>query len=538
MNACDRFDLTQRPWLTVRLTDGTVQDMSLVDVFANAHRVLGILGDVPTQVFALTRMLLAILHRATDGPAGLAQWRSLWQADTLPTESIDAYLAKHAHRFDLGDPDVPFFQVARLRTNDDKFSDLSKLIADVPNGQPFFTTRIGAPLRLSLAEAARWLVHCQAFDPSGIKSGDPSDPRTKNGKGYPIGVGWSGAIGGVLVGGRNLRETLLLNLVPRDVFDLPEAADLPPWEREHLGVTEELDGRVPTGPVDLFTWQSRRIRLVGQDGVVTAVLIANGDRRTPQNMHPYEPHTAWRRSQAQEKKLRSTVPVYMPLEHDPERMIWRGLQAMLPEADIAAGAERLPPTVLRWIGRLTSTRVLPRGYPMSLRTIGMTYGSQSSTVAEIVDDALSLRAILFAQDAGELVRSAKQAVAASEAGANAIGRLGENLAVAAGSREPAGARSRAVEHAYGALDPLFRTWLAGLGPDSVPLDALTEWHVTADQALRGLADDLVASASPTAWVGRPDRKGKLITSNHARKWCGDALRDAFAHAYQPVGSTS
>lgn len=212
MSASDRFSLIDRPWLLARGEDGAVKELSLVEVFASAHRLLGLVGDVPTQVFAHTRLLLAILHRALAGPRDLDEWQELWQADTLPADTIEAYLRVHAHRFDLADPHEPFFQVAALRTADGKVSDLSKLIADVPNGHPFFTTRIGTTLTLEAGEAARWLVHCQAFDPSGIKSGDPADPRTKNGKGYPIGVGWSGNLGGVLVAGHTLRDTLLLKI--------------------------------------------------------------------------------------------------------------------------------------------------------------------------------------------------------------------------------------------------------------------------------------------------------------------------------------
>ncbi len=545
MSASDRFSLIDRPWLLARREDGTVGEVSLVEAFRSAHQLLGLAGDVPTQVFAHTRLLLAILHRAVAGPRDLDEWRELWRAGTLPADTIETYLRAHAHRFDLMDPHEPFFQVGSLRTAEDKVSDLSKLIADVPNGHPFFTTRIGTRLVLEPAEAARWLVHCQAFDPSGIKSGDPADPRTKNGKGYPIGVGWSGHLGGVLVAGRTLRDTLLLNLIP---YDFPHASDSapgddrPPWERPQDGAAVEVEDRAPTGPVDLFTWQSRRIRLSWDTNdtgrVVTGVLIANGDRRTPQNMHPFEPHTGWRRSQAQEKKLRSTVRVYMPLEHDPERAIWRGLQSMLPEADKPAGAARLTAIVLEWIGRLTGSRVLDRAYPLSVRTIGMTYGSQSSTVAEIVDDALNVRAILFAQDAAALVGAVKLAVENSEAGATAIGRLAENLAVAAGSREPTGPRTRGTEYAYSTLDPLFRSWLAALGPDTDSMDCLTTWHHTAADALKALADELMSGASPAAWVGRPDRRGRLITSTHARTWCDDALRAAFPHAYQPAGSLS
>lgn len=538
------FNLVDRPWLLARDQDGAVAEVSLGEVFGSAHRLLGLVGEVPTQVFALTRLLLAILHRALDGPRDVNGWQELWRAKALPVEDIDRYLRSHRHRFDLTDPVEPFFQVAGLRVAGDSVSDLSKLIADVPNGHPFFTTRIGNRLTLTPAEAARWLVHCQAFDTSGIKSGDPSDPRTKGGKGYPIGVAWSGHLGGLLVSGRTLRETLLLNLIPRD-FSKAADDDRPPWERAQLGVGEEVPGgRAPAGPVELFTWQSRRVRLAWDGDVVTGVLIGNGDRLTPQNMHPFEPHTVWRRSETQEKKLRSSVPVYMPLEHNPERDIWRGLQSMLPETVASADrsvASRLTATVLTWVSGLTMMRALDTGYPLELRTIGMSYGSQSSTVAEIVDDALSVRAVLFAQDAAALIGSVKQAVADSEAGATAVGRLAENLAVAAGSREPGGHRLRAIEQAYSVLDPLFRTWLAELNQETDAMECLAEWHHIALDALRVLADELVAATSPVAWVGRNDARGRRITSVHAREWCEDTLRKTF-YTPQPrtttVGSPS
>lgn len=537
MSASDRFNLIDRPWLLVRDQTGAVREASLIDVFASAHRLSGLVGDVPTQVFATTRLLLAILHRAVEGPADLDDWEELWEAETLPAAAIEEYLRQHEHRFNLDDPEVPFFQVATLRTADDRFSDLSKLIADVPNGHPFFTTRIGTELRLEPAEAARWVVHCQAFDPSGIKSGDPADPRTKGGKGYPIGVAWSGNLGGILVTGRNLRETLLLNLIPYEFQPQEkEKADLPPWERRQDGVGVEEDNREPTGPVDLYTWQSRRIRLAWEDTpqgrVVTGVLIANGDRRTPQNMHLFEPHTCWRRSPNQEKKLRSNVPVYMPLAHDPERLIWRGLQSMLPESGAASGADRLSATVLVWLGRLVVTGVLDRGYPVSVRTIGMKYGQQDATVAEIVDDALNMRAILFDQGAAALIGVVKQAVENSESAARAIGRLAANIELASGAGETDGPRKEATERAYGILDPLFRAWLADLGPDSVPERVLAEWHGTALRALRQLADDMVASAPPAAWTGRKDSNDRLITSIHARAWCERDLRSAFSSAPQ------
>lgn len=509
MNDHDGFDLVEQPWLLAHDLRGRHRKLSLVDVVRDAGDLAGLAGDVPTQTFALTRLVLAVLHRALADQLDAACWESWWRGRSLPVEAVERYLAAHRQRFDLFHPETPFFQVAGLRTAKNEVSELSKLIVDVPNGYPFFTNRLTPQLTLSYAEAARWLVHCQAFDPSGIKSGAADDPRTKNGKGYPIGTGWSGTLGGVLPEGASLVETLLLNLIPN-----PAPGDLPAWERQPSKPGTE---RTPGGPVDLFTWQSRRIRLAHGDGRVTGVLICNGDRLAPQNKHGVEAHTAWRRSLNQEKKLKSATPVYMPLTHDPDRLVWRGLQAMLPSAvrgQGSAAAPRLTPGVLEWISRLTNNRTIPRTYPLRLHVFGMQYGSNESVVGDIVDDAMSLQAVLLDQGAEDLKQTALAAVTAAEDSAAALGKLAANLAEAGGAREPAGHRSRASEAAYAALDPVFRTWLAQLGPYSDPTEAQVAWHTSAQAAIGALGRDLIDRCAPQAWSGRLVRN-RWVTAAHA-----------------------
>jgi CRISPR system Cascade subunit CasA len=534
MNEPDRAStsLIDRPWLLVRRLDGHVDELSLLDVFQQAPRLTTLLGEVPTQVFALTRLLLAVLHRAVDGPADIEQWKVLWDAPELPVEQIAHYLDRHRERLDLCHPHTPFFQVADLRTAKGELSDLSKLVADIPNGRPFFSGRLDRDLSLSFGEAARWLVHCQAFDPSGIKSGAVDDPRVKSGKGYPIGTGWSGQLGGLMPEGRTLRETLLLNLM---VPDAESTDDAPAWERPANGPVEDIppgtvDPRSPTGPIDLYTWQSRRVRLFWHDDRVVGVLICNGDRSTPQNRHTLEPHTVWRRSEAQEKKLRRPL-IYMPRMHDPKRAIWRGLRSILPVTADAQGSDAaasLSPTVVEWVSHLTELVIDPN-HPMRLRAVGMVYGSNNSVTDEIIDDALSLRAVLLRGNAEPVVGIAVACVEAAELVARAVGHLAGNLASAAGG-DPGGPRDRATETAFAELDVRFRTWLSGLGPDSNHHDVQLAWHQQARQVAVTLADDLMARAPAVAWVGR-SVKGRWLTSNHALSWFHRDLRTAIPLAY-------
>jgi len=529
------FNLVDEPWLPARTLTGESTVLSLADALGRAHTVSGLVCEVGTQAFSLTRLLLAVLHGALDGPRDIDEWERLWSQDRLPADKIESYLDRYRDRFDLFHPRTPFFQVAGLRTAKGEVSELNKLVADVPNGHPFFTTRLGGPLLLSCAEAARWLVHCHAFDPSGIKSGAEGDPRVKGGKGYPIGTGWSGNLGGVLPEGGTLRETLLLNLIAADSVALRRdpALDVPEWERDPAGASEEQDGgRAPTGPVDLYTWQSRRIRLVREGDAVTAVLICNGERSAPQNKNLVEPHTAWRRSQAQEKKLRRPL-VYMPREHLPERAVWRGLQSLLPGAEKSQGPDAaafLSPAVLEWVAEVSD--VIGPDYPVRLHTVGMVYGAQSSTTADILDDRLDLRSALIGRGAQALVQTALDGVAAAENGARAAGRLAFNLAAAAGAGkdERDGPRTRESERVYAALDVEFRAWLHSLRAGTDPVSAAAAWHATADRLVRRAGSELLGQAPETAWSGRIVN-GRLLNSSLADQYFRVAVRDAFPFAY-------
>jgi CRISPR system Cascade subunit CasA len=542
------YDLTTEPWIPVVGLDGAVQELSLVDVVGHAHELVAIGGELPTHGFALTRLVLAVLHRSVGGPADRADWADLWQAGELPVDDVARYLAGWRHRFDLFHPETPFLQVAGLATAKGEFSGLEKLIADVPNGHAFFTARAGRGVRsLDAPEAARWLVHTQAFDPSGIKSGAVDDPRVTGGKGYPIGIAWAGNLGGVLLQGTTLRETLLLNLLPYadDALPLQWAGpedDLPVWEREPLtGRLERESGR-PRGPADLYTWPSRRIRLVPDADRVTAVLIANGDPLPVQNGHTLEPMTAWRRSPAQEKKL-GTSPVYMPREHLVDRAFWRGLAALLPStaAQRAAGAATLPPATSEWLAALQVLGLAPMDQVVRARAVGIVYGSNNSVVDDVIDDELSLQVALLQSAHPAVGLTAVDAVVAAEGAVAALTVLGRHLVEAAGG-DGGGAGERARELGFAALDSAFRRWVAGLGADTDLVDAEAAWHRQVWRAVRSLGDELLDQSGPAAWAGRMVNK-RHLDSARADLFFSAALAKAVPravpdHTQQPTEETS
>ena len=471
----------------------------------------GVLGEIPTMTFAITRLLLAILHRAVAGPVDIGHWSELWGREVLPVAYIGRYLDAHRDRFDLLHPATPFYQVADLRSATDEASGLERLIADIPNGIAYFSNRSGTALdSIGYAEAARWLVHAQAYETAGIKTGAVGDDRVKSGKGYGIGTGWCGSIGGLLMEGATLRQTVLLNLVAESsAYTLADSDDLPVWERAPQTASEEkADGRTAHGPLDAYTWQKARIRLVERDGRIVKALICNGDRAVLHNQHQREPMTAWRRSPNQEKALGLPL-VYLPQVHTPERAMWRGISALLPSrsgnVQTADGADRLVPGVVSWISELRGAGALSDEQTVRAHAYGLDYGTQNAVITEIVDDALSVHVALLSEAAVVLGEQVELAVQTADTAVWSLGALAGDVAIASGG-DADGPKQRITEDAYWALDGPFRSWLAGLDAHTDPISARAEWDGTAQSVVRAIAREVVESAPASSMVVHPPRK--------------------------------
>ena len=512
----DSFNLLDEPWIRVTRLSGEPDEVSLVTAFEEASDISGIHGEIASQDAAILRLLLAIAHRAMGGPKDVETWETYWNDPELLAVDTVAYLERFRERFDVRDPVAPFFQVAGIHAKSGKISDLESLIIDVPNGAPFFTTRIGPGLdRIDWSEAARWLVHVHAFDPSGIRSGAVGDPEVKGGKGYPIGPGWSGQIGVVMIEGNNLAETILLNTVVVGVVDsLKEKVDadkdLPPWECEPGGPAgnRDLD---PTGPVSCYTWQTRRVLLHGDDSGVTGLFLGNGDKATPQNRYLYEPMTAWRYSDPQTKKFK--FDVFMPYKFPKDRAMWRGLSTLVSE---------LSETVVRMDGKketrykaagvidfyqqLLFDEIVPDDGLIPVHCVGIEYGSQEAVVVEHVDDVLKVPAKLLEKDNSRYLAIVRDAMKETDRVASSLRNLGGNLAKVQGADPDRvqAAREQAATAFYLVIDEEFPRWLASLAGEEAPDEAKWRWRERLRKTATGQCDRLVESVAPSAYAGRAD----------------------------------
>lgn len=201
-----RFNLLDEPWISVIVDDcGTTKEVSLKDLFQNAHHYKELAGDMKTQDFAVLRVLLAVLHTVfsrfdADGhvyewlevderyqqlePVDIGDiddyeealfdtWVTLWKRQQFP-EIVCEYLEKWRDRFYLFDEEYPFFQVRREDIAGDKINNkeattvsakqINRTISESGNKVSLFSPKVESEKEnLKTSEIARWLITYQGY---------------------------------------------------------------------------------------------------------------------------------------------------------------------------------------------------------------------------------------------------------------------------------------------------------------------------------------------------------------------------------------
>ena len=534
------YNLLDEPWIPVRLLDGTITEVGLLELLRRTTDIADLACELPTQDMAIQRLLLAVAYRVA-APRDAHDWARQWD-EGAPTEHMIEYLERWRERFYLFGGRFPFMQVADLRTEKDEVKPLDAIVACVPKeDRRLFSTRQGPGVaRLSPADAARWLVHAQAYDPSGIRSGAIGDSRVKGGRGYPIGPAWCGHIGLVWLKGQDLDETLVLNLIPASTAELRGVDSLTEWgacswedsesETSLRGDYSLLD---PAGtPRELsiprlLTWHSRRIRLVGDSSGVMGVILAQGDKLAPQEMRLYEPQSLWIYSTPQSEKFKTDV--YMPRKFEAGRALWRNLPGTLPTVTTVQGVDKqpkrefLPSATLSFHYQLDNASI-ETTYPkvMRIQAVGVTYGPQESTFEDIYSDELMLSVAVMRVEREDLSAEIDRQVRLTEEVARDLGTLAANLARAAGESEDGagvGARDRAKELFFSSVDTDFRAWLAQVDGREDTRDVGRRWECTLWQHAVDNQAKLVKGASSSAIIGRDTGRGYMnvgIAENYFR----------------------
>lgn len=547
------FNLLDEPWIPVRLLDGTVTEVGLLELLRRTTDIADLACELPTQSIAIQRLVLAVAYRVA-APADEDEWIDLFD-EGLPTEAMANYLEQWRDRFYLFGGRYPFMQVADLRTEKDEVKSLDAIVACVPKEEKrLFSTRQGPGVaQLSPSDAARWLVHVQSYDPSGIRSGAVGDSRATGGRGAPIGPAWCGRLGLIWIKGQNLAETLVLNLIPSDTGSLTGVELTSEWEGCSWESAEpESAARGDYSLLDpsgsprnlsiprLLTWHSRRVRLVGSCEGVTGAVLAQGDKLSPQQMLRYEPQSLWVYSKEQSKKFKQDV--YMPRKFEPGRAFWRNLPGTLPGATYVEGADKQPKKQFIQCATLSfhsglAESLVESVYParMIIQAVGVSYGTQEATIEDIYSDELTLPVALLAAERQDLAELIDREVRTTEDVARAVGKLAANLARAGGeSGEKAGegARGQAKERFFSMVDVSFRSWLTQVDGRENARDVGRRWERSLRQHAVDIQAELVRGASSSAIIGR-DTGREYMNVGIAEKYFRAALNKSL-----PVHNTN
>lgn len=507
----DVGDLTRvLPLFRCRFDDGAVHALPIWEMLVNSHRIIDLDVEVPTMRPALLRQLvLPIVLHALGSPVSRKEWARRFrqgQFSDAEIQVLDRYLAQYADRFDVLHPVHPFGQVAGLRTKKGETKGAALLVATAPSGNnvPLFATRSEADaLRLPLDAAVAWMLHAQCWDTAGIKTGVVGDPDAeKTGKTAGNPTGPLGQLGVVMPVGQTLYQTIMLNTP----IGVQQRLGTPHWARDPLG--PQWRTRAPDGLLDLWTWQSRRIRLFPEhsnDGVVVERVILSAGDRLSVGVPVWETHTAWRKDKPGKH---ATGPLLRPVRHTAGKAAWRGLDALL-AMESANGAVQTSELIDQVAG-LEQDGALAADYPLRVETFGIVYGTQSAVIEELFHDSLSLP-VASLRGEGLAYEVVVDAATQAEKLVNAINRLSADLRRAVGAEPiPWDKGMRPGEQLLVALDPLVRRLLAGVSADSGSEDKLDRgleaWELMAYDAVHRCAAPLFALHA-AAFAGRTEKSG-------------------------------
>ena len=353
------FNLITSSWIPV-IPIGSSHPIlvGIHEAIAEASRFQSVSAPTPLETAAVYRLLLAVTHAAID--VDDSTWKSIWKDGSLGNNYLEGYLDQWAHRFELFDNDHPFYQDRNLQSKPESVSSLRGHLASGADSTLFSHNTQQHRLVFSASEAALALLSIQNFGLGGTKGAGKSFYDAPCARGVVI-----------VVEGRSLFETLMLNLVDRDMSSMTfyrlrkNISDRPSWEMENPFID---DPRRPYGLLDHLTWHNRRVRLLVDDYVSSEPVVSQmmydiglrtSDAEKKSVRDTFNPMHYWRVNtrKAKGSNARSHSPLYLIQE----KAIWRDSNVLFQVGKSKDDNADKPPAALEQIRTLIDEKFLDKG---------------------------------------------------------------------------------------------------------------------------------------------------------------------------------
>ena len=525
-----RFNLLDEAWISVVYDErGSTKEVSLIDLFQNAHHYLDLAGDTKTQDFAVLRVLLAVLHTvfsrfdADGNPYDYLEiddrfrqleavdeddiekyeedlyntWLNLWQSGHFP-EIITQYLEKWRDRFYLFDEKFPFFQVRKEDISGEKISkaqassvsgkNINRTISESANKLALFSPRDSKRKELlNASEVVRWLVTFQGY--SGL-----SDKVIFGNEKYKSSKGWLFDLGAIVIKGKTLFETLLLNcFLIYNKSDNLAHIQLPCWEFESRDILERyLHNESVNNLAELYTNWSRGIHInfdIDLSNPFSFEIVKLPDIGHQDNF--LEPMTLWKYNLSGENKGHFT-----PRKHTINQSLWRSFGLLTITND-----NQIKPAILEWLDFLSEE--LGDCF-VELNAISMQDdGNATSWVPtdEIIDSLYINEFVLTdLQENGWVVRINDVVDETKKVISTTYKRFVEDVREIRNISSN-GFTTQKVEDLYFRVDKPFRNWLSSIQIDDEKDMKIREWKKILKRLVRSEADNLLKEGSSRDYIG-------------------------------------
>jgi len=543
-----KFNLITEPWLKVIDSQSNQeQTVSLIDLFENSQNYRQLAGEMRSQDLAILRLLLAILttvysqfdmigdrydwlensHDTTrseltidqdifdeDGQDELLRtWQDLYQAGKF-SETVVRYLTTYQDRFDFFG-ERPFYQVtteeydALVPKNKSvvagkgqvSVKQINRRISESANTPAIFSPKSGeAKNDLQLDELVRWVITYQNFTGVTDKTKIVTDEKFSN----P--AGWLYRINPVFVKGKNLFETLMLNLVlvtPRN-RDGKYVLQKPVWEYPTVRDYVEMRKKqlLPDNLAELYTAWSRILHIEWNDQGKPVIFSAGIPMFEADNAL-IEPMTTWRR----DKKTNIYRPAVKGLRSLGIAM-WRNFGQYV---NVRQADDIHEPGLVIWLRYLKQKKLIARDAPLILNSVALISdgnATSQSPAVELVDDMQLQTDVLFDDDTDYWPARIEDAIEFAQTTgtdyyhfASDIGTI-RNLDV----RPFASAMSAKF---YDRLNEPFKQWLGALTVTDNRDEKINLWKDQLKEITKQSVADVLKTASPRDIKGVTTKQGTL-----------------------------